>query len=247
MHYYPFNIGDHAKDTGHLSLDEEAIYRRLLDLYYTTETPIPDDIESISRLIRARDKCDLIQLILKEFFKLKNGKHFHKRVERELKKYKSKSEKAKQSAKARWHKADSQCERIANAEQTQCETDANQEPLTTKQITKKQQPNINIPFDEFWNVYPNKKGKTGAEKVWLKLTDDEREQALVDCVIRYAHTDKNYIPYGSTYVSRKYWLDELTNDTGPRYETHNRSNTRPESNHAKSIRRNIALAFADDG
>lgn len=53
MNYYPFHIGDYASATRHLSWDEDAAYRRLLDLYYTTEKPIPLDERSVFRLLIA--------------------------------------------------------------------------------------------------------------------------------------------------------------------------------------------------
>jgi len=244
MHYYQFNIADYRKDTQHLTPIEHYIYRELIDWYYLDETPIPSKTQLVMRRLRlvSENNQELINVLEEYFTETENG-WIHGRIEHEINTYKQRADiaRANGSKGGRPKKPrKTKSVNLANPEITKGK--ANHKPLTINH-----KPNINIPFDEFWNVYPNKKGKTGAEKVWLKLTDDEREQALVDCVIRYAHTDKNYIPYGSTYVSRKYWLDELTNDTGPRYETHNRSNTRPESNHAKSIRRNIALAFADDG
>ena len=40
MNYYPFHIGDYLSATRHLSWEEDAAYRRLLDTYYTTEKPV---------------------------------------------------------------------------------------------------------------------------------------------------------------------------------------------------------------
>jgi len=53
MNYYTFHSGDYLRDTSHLTLIEDAIYRRLIDWYYTNESPLPNDIKKISRLIRA--------------------------------------------------------------------------------------------------------------------------------------------------------------------------------------------------
>ena len=41
MNYYERHIGDYLKDTAHLSLLEHGVYSRLLDVYYTRESPIP--------------------------------------------------------------------------------------------------------------------------------------------------------------------------------------------------------------
>lgn len=70
MNYYPFNIGDYAKKTRHLSWDEDMAYRRLLDVYYSREAPLPLDLEVIYRLTlckTAKHKASIVT-ILNEFF-----------------------------------------------------------------------------------------------------------------------------------------------------------------------------------
>ena len=66
-----------------------------------------------------------------------------------------------------------------------------------------------LSFAQFWKAYPKKSGKAGAEKKWGRLTNTERELAIRDCQSRYIGTDKQFIPYGSTYLNSKPWLDEL--------------------------------------
>lgn len=137
MNYYPFHIGDFSKDAAHLSLKEEGVYRRLIDMYYSTEKLLPLDMRAITRFIRARGEEELVEEILEEFF-TKTSKGFrHTRIEKELKKYKEKSKKASKSAKARWNKPSKEtekpCERNANASETHNEGNANQEPITNNQ------------------------------------------------------------------------------------------------------------------
>ena len=43
VNYYPHHIGDYSKDTSHLTMLEDAAYRRMLDVYYATEKPLPLD------------------------------------------------------------------------------------------------------------------------------------------------------------------------------------------------------------
>ena len=69
MNYYPFHLGDYASHTAHLEPIEDIAYRRMLDLYYRTEKPLPDSVEEIARLIRMRDHAATIRDILNEFFK----------------------------------------------------------------------------------------------------------------------------------------------------------------------------------
>lgn len=66
MHYYNFNIGDYMKHTLHLTLEEDLAYRRLLDMYYDTEAPIPNNIPLVSRRLRMDSK--VVESVLNEFF-----------------------------------------------------------------------------------------------------------------------------------------------------------------------------------
>ncbi len=126
MHYYQFNIGDYASSTQHLDPIEDIAYRRMLDLYYSKESPLPKDIDKIARLIRMRSHQDSIAIVLEEFFcKEKDGYH-NKGANKALEKVYKKSEAAKKSAEARWSKNKDLdvCERNANASETQCENNA---------------------------------------------------------------------------------------------------------------------------
>lgn len=127
MHYYSFNIGDYSSSTQHLEPMEDLAYRRMLDLYYSKELPLPKEIEKIARLIRMRSHTDSIAIVLEEFFdKEKDGYH-NKGADKALGKVYKKSEAARKSAEARWSKNKDleSCERNANASDTQCEEDAN--------------------------------------------------------------------------------------------------------------------------
>ena len=109
MNYYSFHIGDYKSHTNHLSLLEDLAYRRMLDMYYLTESPLPD-IQKIARHICMRDNIDDIQSVLNEFFILVEDGYIHARCEREIQAMNNKSGKAKASAQARWER-----QRNANA------------------------------------------------------------------------------------------------------------------------------------
>jgi uncharacterized protein YdaU (DUF1376 family) len=137
VHYYSFNIGDYRRDTSYLSLLEHGVYRQLLDTYYLSESPFPDDEEWLMRTHCARtaDEMQALKTVLKDFFLLKDGYWHHKGCEKVIKQYRNKSEKAAASAKARWDKD-------ANALRTQSEGNANHKPITNnhKPIKKIQAP-----------------------------------------------------------------------------------------------------------
>lgn len=110
MNYYEHHIGDYLKDTAHLSLVEHGVYRRLMDVYYTREAPLPRDP---SRLIGARSKeeREAVLSVLDEFFVTDGNEWLHKRCDEEIARYRAKQDNARASAKARWSKTD----RNANA------------------------------------------------------------------------------------------------------------------------------------
>lgn len=119
MNYYAFHIGDYKAHTQHLTPMEDLIYRRMLDLYYLNESPLPD-AQKIARSICLRDHISDIETILAEFFINTPEGFIHARCEREIKAMNEKSGKAKASAQARWKKGTD-----ANAMRTHSETDAN--------------------------------------------------------------------------------------------------------------------------
>lgn len=127
MHYYQFNIGDYASSTQHLDPIEDIAYRRMLDLYYSKESPLPKDIDQIARLIRMRSHKDSIAIVLEEFFTKEKDGFRNKGADKALEKVYKKSEAARKSAEARWNKNKDlePCERNANASETQCEDSAN--------------------------------------------------------------------------------------------------------------------------
>ena len=104
MHYFQFNIGDYARDTAHLTEMEDLAYRRMLDLYYRAEGPIPSSIDEIARLIRMRSHTASIAIVLQDFFAECADGYRNQRADQELRSIYEKSAKAKASANARWNK-----------------------------------------------------------------------------------------------------------------------------------------------
>lgn len=110
------------RDTSHLDEMEDLAYRRMLDLYYLKESPLPKSIPEIAKLIRMRTHCESIANVLQEYFALTEHGYVNAKANATLLKIYDKSEKAKKSAEKRW---DLQRLKNANALQTQCEGNAN--------------------------------------------------------------------------------------------------------------------------
>jgi uncharacterized protein YdaU (DUF1376 family) len=115
VNYYERHIGDYLKDTAHLSLLEHGIYTRLLDVYYTRESALPDD--QVARLIGARSKeeKEALLAVLQEFFQRTESGWSQDRCDREIARYLDKQAKAKASADARWSAQRTQSDGNANA------------------------------------------------------------------------------------------------------------------------------------
>lgn len=142
MHYYQFNIGDYQSHTPHLSDIEDLAYRRMLDWCYLHEKPLPVDPADVARLIRMRTHSDSIAIVLQEYFERREEGWIHLRVIQEILKVGIKSEKASESAKARWGKA-----KDANALPKQSDSNATHNPLPITQdpLPKTQKKNTVAP------------------------------------------------------------------------------------------------------
>lgn len=122
MNFYPFHLGDYASHTRHLGLLEDLAYRRMLDLYYTTETALPVDAEKVARLIGMRAHLQEVSDVLSDFFVITDAGHTHSRCEEELALYRAKADRAKSANKARWGGARVNGIRDANEEFVKSET-----------------------------------------------------------------------------------------------------------------------------
>jgi uncharacterized protein YdaU (DUF1376 family) len=142
LNYYPHHIGDYSKDTAHLTILEDGAYRRMLDLYYSSERPLPKNRDGLYRLLRARSKEEksAVDTVLAEFFHEDEYGWRNARADSEISKAQEKGMKAKRSAELRW-----QSERNANASRPDMRTHSdgnapnNQEPIANNQEPKREQ------------------------------------------------------------------------------------------------------------
>jgi len=97
MHYYKFNIGDYARSTRHLSNEEDLAFRRLLDMYYETESPIPVETQWVARRIRV--DADVIEVLLNDMFIRSENGWRHPRCDAEIDEYHRQAERNRQNGK----------------------------------------------------------------------------------------------------------------------------------------------------
>lgn len=187
LNYYPLHIGDYLRDTSHLSLLEDGAYRRMLDLYYASERPLPLNLDGLYRLIRAKSKAEreAVDTVLEEFFRRDEDGWHNARADEEIAKARDKSGKAKVSAEKRW-----QSDRTANASggamQTHSEGNApnNQKPVAN---SRKPKPKATDSYTESSAVTTTSdaerrpsNGKARSAPTWLAFQTAYR--ARYDCV-----------------------------------------------------------------
>lgn len=148
MNFYPFHIGDYISHTSHLTDEEDLAYRRMIDLYYMTEAPFPNDYAWIAR--RVKSNREIISELLKEFFELEDDGLWHSsRADKEIAKYQYLSESGKKGAEKRWSN------REAKATNSPPISPPNATLIATKTITKNQD-HITTPdgvTESVWNDY----------------------------------------------------------------------------------------------
>jgi uncharacterized protein YdaU (DUF1376 family) len=57
-YWFPWYPAHFKRDTVHLSLEEDAIYRRLIDYYMETRQALPDDMNALARIVG----CDVVTI-----------------------------------------------------------------------------------------------------------------------------------------------------------------------------------------
>ena len=118
MNYYPFHLGDYAAHTAHLEPMEDLAYRRLLDLYYLREGPLPADPAEVARLLRLREHAEEVQTVLNEFFFEADGGWRHARCDDETLRMQDRQTKAKASAEASVNARRTNAQRTLNERST---------------------------------------------------------------------------------------------------------------------------------
>ena len=146
----------------HLSNEEDLAYRRLLEMYYDTEQPIPDDLQLVSRRIRVTPEALLF--VLQEFFVLVNKGWKNKRCDLVIKDYHEMAEKNRRNGQkgGRPKKPKDEQENPVGSQSVPSgmpvvtQVKANQEPITINQEPKKKATTVAAPegvSPEIWSAF----------------------------------------------------------------------------------------------
>lgn len=182
MKYYQFHLGDYAQHTGHLDPIEDIAYRRMLDLYYREQAPLPVDVQRIAKLIRMPEHAATVRDMLVEFFIESPEGYRNTRADREIDAYKRMADGGAKGAAKRWLKgADappiaSQCPPQQNPNANHEPVTNNQEPPTRKDKTRKPRPQS----DDFVSVDDLVAEGVDAQvaKDWLRVRKDKQQRTL---------------------------------------------------------------------
>ena len=183
MHYYSFHVSDYIHDTAHLSNDEDLAYRRLLDLYYTQEKPIPNRTHEVARRIRMGKNIDAVQTVLEEFFmfSLEHDFWFHKRCDETIAAYQAKAERNRAVGKLGGRPK-------SNPEETQTVSKHNpiQEPITNNhKPIKERATSVACPPDVNEQVWQD----------WLQLRKSKKA-SVTETVVKGARAEAARLGWG---------------------------------------------------
>jgi uncharacterized protein YdaU (DUF1376 family) len=167
MHYYKFNVGNYYRHTHNLTLMEDLAYRRMLDKYYLNESPLPNDVKKIARLIGMRDNQEEISLVLEDFFTLSECELYweNETASKVIGKYqadaKTAAENGKKGGRPRKETQNKpsgllkETQPKPNANPEESEPKANKEPLTinNKQITNNNSKLKDLSADKSTDVF----------------------------------------------------------------------------------------------
>jgi len=108
-YWFPFYPAHYRANTLHLTPEQDGLYRRLIDHYMETRTPLPDSNVALARICGVSIECfEHASSILKAFFEHKNGMLYHNFCDQNLEKqdsiFNKRSEIAKKAAEKRWKK-----------------------------------------------------------------------------------------------------------------------------------------------
>ena len=222
MIWYKFHVGDYITHTLHLSDAEDLAYRRLLDLYYMTEKPIPNDLQVIAKKVRL--DLDVVEPVLKEFFSLTPEGWLNQRCDEEIKRYSKMTEHnqkiAKKGGSAPRRKAvRTRASKGSQQSGTKVEPNGFQSGSLTDTDTdtekEKKHPSstASTGFEEFWSTWPASKrkvGKAACEKKWIDRKLDLEAKAIVAHVRVMKQTQQwreGFEPSPITYINQSRWLD----------------------------------------
>lgn len=95
--WYKFNFKEYKDETFGLPDAEDLAYRRLIDIYYSNEGPLPADQGLLERMVALDYDC--IEPVLKSYFRRLSDRWAHDRLDKDLARRKAQAEQARTAGK----------------------------------------------------------------------------------------------------------------------------------------------------
>ena len=210
MIWYKFHLGDYITHTTHLSDAEDLAYRRLLDLYYMSETEIPLNTELVARKIRL--DLDITESVLGEFFEKTETGYFNHRCDAEIARYNKQVENNRSLGKRGGRPKKTESKSNQNRKLTLTEEDKDINTISSVAPTTSR-------FDEFWSAWPSSKrkvAKTACEAKWKRQALDPLADKIIACVTRLRASEQwvsGFEPAPLTFINQKRWEDDASTDS----------------------------------
>ena len=204
MIWYKFHLGDYITHTTHLSDAEDLAYRRLLDLYYMSETEIPLNTELVARKIRL--DLDITESVLGEFFEKTETGYFNHRCDAEIARYNKQVENNRSLGKRGGRPKKTESKSNQNRKLTLTEEDKDINTISSVAPTSR--------FSDFWAVWPPSKrkvAKSACEAKWKRQALDPLADKIIASVTRLRTSEQwlsGFDPAPLTYLNQKRWEDD---------------------------------------
>jgi len=231
-----FFISDWLTSTAEMDADCRGWYLNLI-LHQYDKSDLPNDIEKLAILSNVKFSeferfKQVFEQVLKQKFKLNdNNRLENDKAKTILQKREQFKNKRSISGKIGYivkvaYELTSDIEEISHIKKTfDFESDYTTNKQVLKQVLKQMlklyriedENEINIEFEDFWNLYDKKVGnKTSCKKKWNNLKDKERTK-IIDILPLWVmqFSEKQYQPYPSTFFNQTRWEDEIVKNEIP--------------------------------
>ncbi len=187
-----FYSSDFLSGVSDLTMEERGQYITLLCLQHQKSGRLSRKAVAIAVPNAAAD-------VMAKFTEDELGLLYNERLEIEMLKRQSHSEKQRQRAIDGWKKRKGEKQAAANA------------PALPLENENENRNEVNILFNIFWDLYDKKRGdKEKIEKKWNSLSDSDR-QLIIDYIPDYkkSQPDKQFRKDPSSFLNQKSWNDEI--------------------------------------
>ena len=177
------------------SLQAKGLFIEICCLYWSRLGELPYAL-ALQKLCNG-DASLLQELEKNQIYEVENDQIVVKFLDEQLSEFKETSVKRSKAANKRWNNA--------SAMQVHSKSNAIREEKSREDKSKEEDKG----FDQFWNLYNKKTGKTRCLTKWSKLTPQE-QNAIIDHLPKYVNATPNtkYRKNPLTYLNNRTWEDE---------------------------------------